>query len=118
MMNYNEELVKAGIMVGGEGLHPSARGVRIHFDGSARAVIEGPFSETGELVAGYWLWNVSSMEEAIEWTKRCPNPMNEPSDLEIRRIFEAEDFGESFTPELQDREAEIRRQTEGASGAA
>ncbi|WP_114954556.1 YciI family protein [Sphingosinicella terrae] len=112
MMNYNEELVKAGIMVGGDGLHPSSKGVRIHFSGSDRTVIDGPFAETKELVAGYWIWEVASMDEAIEWAKRCPNPMPGDSDLEIRPIFAAEDFGEAFTPELQAQEERLRQQIE------
>lgn len=101
MMAYNEELVKAGIMQGGDGLKPSSAGARVHFSGRGRTVIDGPFAETKELVAGYWLWEVESMEEAIEWVKRCPNPMNEDSDIEIRPLFEAEDFGEALTPELK-----------------
>jgi hypothetical protein len=112
MMNYNEELVKAGIMVGGDGLHPSSKGVRIHFSGSDRTVIDGPFAETKELVAGYWIWEVASMDEAIEWAKRCPDPMPGDSDLEIRPIFAAEDFGEAFTPELQAQEERLRQQIE------
>src|SRR5690606_22075501 len=97
MMKYNEELVNAGIMKGGDGLHPSSKGVRVHFSGKERSVINGPFAETTELVAGYWLWNVKSMNEAIEWAKRCPNPMQEESDLEIRPMFEQVDFGEALT---------------------
>jgi hypothetical protein len=108
MTAYNEELVKAGIMLDGEGLHPSSKGARVRFSGSERTVIDGPFSETKELVAGYWLWEVSSLEEAIEWVKRCPNPMNEESEIEIRQLFEASDFGEAFTPELQAREEQMR----------
>ena len=110
MMNYNEELVKAGIMVGGDGLHPSSKGVRIHFSGPDRTVLDGPFAETKELVAGYWIWEVASMAEAIEWAKRCPNPMPGDSDLEIRPVFAAEDFGEAFTPELQAQEERLRQQ--------
>lgn len=103
MMKYNEELVNAGIMKGGDGLKPSAKGVRIRFDGDARTVINGPFAETSELVAGYWLWEVKDMAEAIAWAKRCPNPMpGEVSDLEIRPIFAPEDFGEALTPELRE----------------
>ena len=109
MGRYNEELVKAGIMLAGEGLHPSSRGARIHFDGASRTVTDGPFA-TKELVAGYWLWQVRSLEEAIEWVKRCPNPHAGPSDIEIRPVFEAEDFGEAFTPEQREREAALRRQ--------
>ena len=110
MGNYNEELVKAGIMVAGEGLHPSSKGKRVRFSGPKRTVIDGPFAETKELVAGYWLWNVKSMDEAVEWLKRCPNPHNEESDVEIRQVFESEDFGPAFTPELREREERIRKQ--------
>lgn len=112
MTKYNEELVRAGVMVAGEGLHPSSKGARVRFSGSERSVIDGPFSETKELVAGFWIFDVKSREEAIEWVKRCPNPMNEDSEIEIRQIFEAEDFGEEFTPELQERERKIREATE------
>jgi hypothetical protein len=108
MGTYNEELVKAGVMVAGEGLHPSSKGKRVRFSGSKRTVIDGPFAETKELVAGFWLWNVKSMDDAVEWLKRCPNPHNEESDVEIRPIFEAEDFGEAFTPELRAQEQRIR----------
>jgi hypothetical protein len=108
MGRYNEELVKAGVMVAGEGLHPSAKGVRVRFDGTTRRVIDGPFAETKELVAGFWIFQVKSLEEAIEWVKRCPNPMSGPSEIEIRQIFEAEDFGEQFTPELREQEARLR----------
>jgi hypothetical protein len=108
MGRYNEELVKAGVMLAGEGLHPSSRGVRVHFAGDKRTVIDGPFVETKELVAGFWLWQVRSMEEAIEWARRCPNPMPEESDLEIRPVFEAEDFGAEFTPELREQEDRLR----------
>lgn len=108
MGNYNEELVKAGIMLAGDGLQPSSKGARIRFSGDKRTVIDGPFSETKELVAGYWIWQVKSMDEAIEWAKRCPNPMPGDSDLEIRPFFEAEDFGEAFTPELQAQEESQR----------
>ncbi len=110
MTSYNEELVAAGIMQGGEGLHPSSAGFRVRFSGKERSVINGPFAETKELVAGYWLWQVKSMEEAVEWVKRCPNPMMEDSEIEIRRIFEAEDFGEAYTPELAEREDRMRAQ--------
>ena len=110
MGKYNEELVKAGVMLAGEGLHPSSRGARVHFDGDRRTVIDGPFAETKELVAGFWIWQVSSLEEAIEWVKRCPNPMTGPSDIEIRQIFTSEDFGEEFTPELREREDRLREQ--------
>lgn len=108
MGRYNEELVKAGVMLAGEGLHPSARGVRVRFSGKQRTVVDGPFAETRELVAGYWLWQVRSMEEAIEWARRCPNPMPEDSELEIRPVFEAEDFGTEFTPELREQERQLR----------
>jgi hypothetical protein len=109
MGKYNEELVKAGIMQAGEGLHPSSRGKRIHFAGDKRTVIDGPFAETKELIAGFWLWQCKSMDEAVEWVKRCPNPMpNEESDIEIRQIFEAEDFGAEFTPELREQEERLR----------
>ena len=108
MGKFNEELVNAGVMLAGEGLHPSARGVRVAFDGPERRVIDGPFAETSELVAGFWLWQVRSLDEAIEWARRCPNPMPGPSELEIRPLFEAEDFGEMLTPELREREARLR----------
>jgi hypothetical protein len=116
MMNYNEELVKAGIMLAGDGLHPSSKGKRIRFDGEKRTVIDGPFSETKELIAGYWLWKVKSMDEAVAWLKKCPNPMPEVSEVEIRPIFEAEDFGEAFTPELRQKEDALRAQTEKLAG--
>ena len=108
MGKYNEELVKAGIMVAGEGLHPSSKGKRVRFAGTRRTVIDGPFAETKELLAGYWLWNVKSMDEAVEWLKRCPNPHNEESEVEIRPVFEAEDFGAEFTPELREQEERLR----------
>src|SRR5918996_1305087 len=110
MGNFNEELVKAGVMLAGEGLHPSSRGKRVRFSGDKRTVIDGPFAETKELVAGYWIWQVKSMEEAIEWVKRIPNPEGEHSVVEIRPVFEAEDFGEELTPELRERERGIERQ--------
>lgn len=112
MGNYNEELVKAGVMLGGEGLHPSSKARRVHFSGSQRTVIDGPFAETKELVAGYWLWQVASMDEAVEWVKRCPNPMVSDSDIDIRPIFEAADFGAEFTPELQAQEDRLRAEME------
>jgi hypothetical protein len=112
MMTYNEELVKSGIMLAGEGLHPSSRAKRVRFSGKNRTVIDGPFAETKELVAGYWLWQVKSMDEAVEWVKRCPNPMMEESEIEIRQVFDPEDFGEAFTPELQAREEALRAQAE------
>ncbi len=115
MTAFNEELVKAGVMLAGEGLHPSSRGVRVEFSGSERKVIDGPFTETKELLAGYWLWQVKSMEEAIEWAKRIPNPTGEHGVVEIRSVFEAEDFGEVFTPELRERERQLRAQTEAGA---
>ena len=110
MGRYNEELVKAGIMLAGEGLKPSSQGKRVRFSGPNRTVIDGPFAETKELVAGYWLWQVRSMEEAVEWARRCPNPMPGDSDLEIRPVFEAQDFGAEFTPELREQEERLRAQ--------
>ena len=108
MGKFNEELVNAGVMLAGEGLKPSSSGARIAFDGPSRRVIDGPFAETRELVAGFWLWQVRSMDEAIEWAKRCPNPMPGPSELEIRPLYEAEDFGAEFTPELREQEDRLR----------
>jgi hypothetical protein len=108
MGKYNEELVKAGIMLAGEGLHPSSKGKRIRFQGEKRAVIDGPFAETKELIAGFWLWQVKSMDEAVEWAKRCPNPTGAEGVLEIRPVFEAEDFGNEFTPELREQEERLR----------
>ncbi len=106
---YNEELVKAGIMLAGDGLHPSVRGKRIRFSGSERTVVDGPFAETKELIAGFWIWQVRSMDEAVEWARRCPSPMpGEESELEIRLLFEADDFGEAYTPELRQREERMR----------
>lgn len=110
MGRYNEELVKAGVMQAGEGLHPSAKGARVRFAGTQRTVVDGPFAETKELVAGFWLWQCASLQEAIDWVKRCPNPMLGPSEIEIRQIFEAEDFGEPFTPALRAQEEELRAQ--------
>ncbi|QGX39508.1 hypothetical protein E2H98_07505 [Permianibacter aggregans] len=112
---YNQQLVDAGIMLAGEGLHPSSKGVRVRFSGDKRTVTDGPFAETKELIAGFWMWRVKSMDEAIEWVKRCPNPMMEDSDIEIRPVFEAEDFGAEFTPELREQEASIRAQAIGLS---
>ena len=112
MMKFNEELVKAGIMKMGDGLQPSSKGKRIHFSGPKRTVIDGPFAETKELVAGFWLWEVKSMDEAVEWAKRCPNPMPGDSDLEIRPFYEAADLGPEFTPELIAKSEELRRQIE------
>lgn len=113
MGKYNEELAKAGIMLAGEGLHPSSKGARVRFSGKNRTVIDGPFTETKELIAGFWMWRVKSMQEAIEWLKRCPNPHEDECEVEIRPVFEAEDFGEAFTPELREQEASIRAQTLG-----
>lgn len=110
MGRYNEELVKAGIMQGGDGLKPSSKGVRVKFSGKDRTVVDGPFSETKELIAGYWIWQVQSMDEAIEWVRRCPNPMTSDSEIEIRPFFEPADFGEAFTPELQENEKQLRQQ--------
>jgi hypothetical protein len=108
MGEYNEELVKAGVMLAGEGLHPSAKGKRVRFSGRERTVIDGPFAETKELIAGFWLWQVKSMDEAVEWARRCPNPMPDGGELELRPVFEAEDFGAEFTPELREQEDRLR----------
>jgi hypothetical protein len=110
MGKFNEELVKAGVMLAGEGLQPSSKGARVKFSGNQRTVIDGPFAETKELIAGYWLWQVKSMNEAIEWVKRCPNPHEGESEIEIRQVFEAEDFGAEFTPELREQEERLRAQ--------
>jgi hypothetical protein len=118
MGNFNEELVKAGIMLAGEGLHRTSKGKRVRFTGSKRTVIDGPFAETKELIAGFWLWQVKSMEEAVEWVKRCPNPMPTESEIEIRPVFEAEDFGEEFTPELREQEERQRARAEQLAQAA
>jgi hypothetical protein len=113
MGNYNEELVKAGIMLAGEGLQPSSKGKRIKFSGRQRSVLDGPFAETKELIAGYWVWQVRSMDEAVEWARRCPDPMpGEEAELEIRPLFEAEDFGKEFTPELRAQEERLRQEVE------
>ena len=112
MGRFNEALVNAGIMVAGEGLHPTSRAKRIRFSGSTRTVIDGPFPETKELIAGFWIWKVKSMDEAIEWARRCPNPHVDDSELEIRQIFEEEDFGAEFTPELREQERRIRENSE------
>ena len=112
---YNEELVKAGVMLAGEGLHPSAEGVRVQFSGKNRTVVDGPFTETKELIAGFWIFKVQSLQEAIDWVKRCPNPMVSDSEIEIRQIFELEEFGESFTPELREQEERLRAQMAGQS---
>lgn len=113
MGKYNEELVKAGIMLAGEGLKPSSKGKRVRFSGEKRSVIDGPFAETKELIAGYWIWQVRSMEEAVEWLKRCPNPMPGESEVEIRPVFEPADFGENFTPELREQERRLAKQMAG-----
>ena len=110
MLAYNEQLVKAGIMLAGDGLHPSDKGKRIRFQGDKRTVIDGPFAETKELIAGYWVWQVRSMDEAVEWVKRCPNPMEGTSEIEIRPIFDADDFGEELTPELRAKEQRLRQE--------
>lgn len=115
MGKFNEELVKAGVMLAGEGLQPSVKGKRVRFSGTTRTVIDGPFAETKELIAGFWLWQVKSMDEAVEWARRCPNPMPGDSDLEIRRVFEAEDFGAELTPALREQEAALRAQAEAAA---
>lgn len=115
MGTFNEELFKAGVLLAGEGLHPSARGKRVHFSGSQRTVIDGPFAETKELVAGFWLWQVGSMEEAVEWVRRCPNPMEGDSEIEIRPLFEAADFGAELTPELRAQEERLRAEVEGTA---
>ena len=113
MGQYNEELAKAGILLAGEGLQPSSKGARVRFSGPKRTVVDGPFAETKELVAGFWLWKVKSKEEAIEWVKRCPNPMPGDSEIEIRQVFEAEDFGEQFTPELKEQAERVYTQVSG-----
>lgn len=113
MGRFNEELVKAGVMLAGEGLHPSSKGARVRFSGKERHVTDGPFAEAKELIAGFWIWQCGSLQEAIEWVKRCPNPMEGESEIEIRQIFEAEDFGEEFTPELREQEERLREQIEG-----
>ena len=115
MGKYNEQLVKAGIMLDGEGLHPSSKGARIQFSGDQRSVVDGPFAETKELIAGYWLWQVRDMDEAIEWAKRCPNPTGAESVLELRPVFEAEDFGDNLTPELREQEERLRSEIQERS---
>ena len=110
MGKFNEELAKAGVLLAGEGLHPTSKGARVQFSGSKRTVIDGPFAETKELIAGFWIWQIKSKEEAIEWVERCPNPHNEDCEIEIRQIFEAEDFGAEFTPELREQERQLRAQ--------
>ena len=109
---FNEQLVKAGIMLAGEGLHPSSKGKRVHFSGDTRTVMDGPFAATNELVAGFWIWQVESMEVAVEWVRRCPNPMRTDSEIEIRRIFEIEDFGAAATPEIREHEAKLRAEVD------
>lgn len=116
MGKYNEELVKAGVMLAGEGLHPSSKGARVKFSGNKRTVIDGPFAESKELIAGFWLWQVKSKEEAIEWVKRCPNPTGAESEIEIRQVFEADDFGAEFTPELREQEERLRATIESKQG--
>ncbi|TPQ44058.1 YciI family protein [Cupriavidus pinatubonensis] len=116
MGKFNEELVKAGVMLAGEGLHPSSRGKRVRFSGSNRTVADGPFAATNELIAGFWLWQVKSMDEAVEWVRRCPNPMDGDSEIEIRQVFEADDFGEAFTPELREQEERLRADIDRKSG--
>lgn len=113
MMAFNEELVKAGVMLAGEGLHPSSMGARIAFSGKERKVIDGPFAETKELIAGFWVWQVKSLDEAIEWVKRVPNPTGEEGTIEIRPVFEPDDFGDNLTPEVREQERRLREQTEG-----
>jgi len=110
MGKFNEELANAGVLLAGEGLHPTSNGVRVMFSGKTRTVVDGPFAETKELIAGFWLWKVKSKQEAIEWVKRCPNPHNGDSEIEIRQVFEAEDFGAEFTPELREQEERVRNQ--------
>jgi hypothetical protein len=116
MGKFNEQLVNAGIMLAGEGLHPSSKGARVRFSGKNRSVIDGPFAETKELVAGFWLWQVKSLQEAIDWVKRCPNPMMSDSEIEIRPLFEAADFGEAMTPEMRKHEDELRAKMEKQGG--
>ena len=117
MTKFNEELVDAGVMLAGEGLHPSSKAKRVRFSGAKRTVTDGPFPETKELIAGFWIWKVKSMEEAVEWVRRCPSPMNVESDVDIRPIFEAEDFGAELTPEVREREKRMRSQIEKQSGS-
>ena len=116
MGKFNEELVKAGIMQAGEGLHPSSKGARVRFSGKSRTVIDGPFAETKEHNAGFWLWKVSSLQEALDWVKRCPNPHEEECEIEIRPVFEVEDFGDAATPEIRERDARLRAQVESKRG--
>ena len=117
MTEYNEDLVKSGIMLGGDGLHPSSRGKRVRFSGSKRTIVDGPFVETKELIAGYWLWQVKSMEEALEWVRRCPDPMpGEESEIEIRPVFELDDFGDAATPDVREREAHLQSEIDKRAG--
>ena len=117
MTEYNEDLVKSGIMLGGDGLHPSSRGKRVRFSGSKRTIVDGPFAETKELIAGYWLWQVKSMEEALEWVRRCPDPMpGEESEIEIRPVFELDDFGDAATPDFREREAHLQSEIDKRAG--
>lgn len=118
MGNFNEELVKAGVLLAGDGLHPSSRGKRVRFSGGKKSVVDGPFAETKELIAGYWIWQVKSMEEAVEWVRRCPDPMpDQESEIEIRPVFEAEDFGAELTPELRAQEERLRAEVERQHGS-
>jgi hypothetical protein len=116
MMKYNEDLVKAGVMLGGEGLQPTSQGARVKLSGNKRTVVDGPFAQARDLVAGYWLWQVKSWDEAVEWARRCPNPTGEGGELELRRVFEAEDFGAAATPELREQEARLRAAVEKKAG--
>jgi len=118
MGNFNEELAKAGVLLAGEGLHPSSKGARVRFSGASRTVIDGPFAETKVLIAGFWLWQVKSMQEAIDWVKRCPNPHPGECEIEIRPVFEADDFGEAFTPELREQEERVMAQAKQRSAAS
>ena len=117
MGKYNEELTKAGVMLAGEGLYPSSKGARVRFEGEKRTVIDGPFADTKELIAGFWLWKCGSLQEAIEWVKRCPNPMPEESEIEIRQVFEPEDLGPALTPELREQEERLRAELEQRKGS-
>ena len=117
MGKYNEELVKAGVLLAAEGLQPSSKGARVKFSGDKRTLVDGPFTESKELIAGFWLWQCRSREEAIEWAKRCPNPTGEEGEIEIRQVFEAEDFGAEFTPELREQEERLRAQVEQRKGS-
>jgi hypothetical protein len=113
MGNFNEELAKAGVLISGDGLQPSSKGKRVRFSGKKRTVIDGPFAETKELIAGWWIWKCNSLEEAVEWVKRCPNPHEDEGEVEIRQVFEPDDFGEAFTPELREQEARVQKQASG-----